>query len=414
MKVKVCLMTDEAPYIGGSSTSAWCLFKKLKERGLDAHLMIPSEPQIGFRPSGDGVHIIEMPAITPMPLMDLYVDVREGRRAQKTAYLLETFSALSGLQPEVIHTHDFTTLRFAAAWRRNNPKTKLVHSFGSSQSVYLYVRSGLVNSEDIIELRFPRYRHPEEAILIRELDYVVVKSQLELRIAHKLYGLKNVSNLYNGVDTTFFNPEVTGERMFLEKVGVESEHVIMSVAGNISKPEKGLDLVVRAIPMIKEDVPDICYIITGRVKPHKELEFGTQQKLLELIDKLGVKDNVRFLGNFLPSDLAKLYKASRIFLDPSVYGPINTANLEALACGTPVICSKSIGAGEIVSACDAGFVVDRDQKTWSKLVVKLINDEKLAIKMARRGSRQILDNFSWDRVSERYLEIYDKVTREAS
>jgi len=412
--VKVCLMTNEAPYIGGSSTSAWCLFKKLKEKGLDAHLMIPSEPQIGFKPSGDGVHIIEMPALAHMPLMDLYGDIREGRRAQKTAYLLEAYSALSELQPTVIHTHDVTTLRFAAAWRRSRREAKLVHSFGSCQSVYLYVRSGLVNSEDIRELRFPRYRHPEETILIHEPDYVVVKSRLELRIARKLYGLKNVSNLYNGVDTTFFNPDVTEDTAFLEKLGVENEHVIMSVAGNISKPEKGLDLVVRALPSIKEKVPDICYIIVGRVKPHKELEFGTQQKLLNIIDKLGVKDNVRFLGNFLPQDLAKLYKASRVFLDPSTYGPINTANLEALACGTPVICSKSIGTGEIISACDAGFVVDRIPKTWAKLVVKLINDEKLAIEMARRGSRTILDEFSWDKVSEKYLEIYRKVTREAS
>lgn len=412
--MKICLMTNEAPYIGGSSTSAWCLFKKLKEKGLDAHLMIPSEPQIGFRPSGDGVHVIEMPAIAHMPLRDLYVDVREGRRAQKTAYLLETYPALSELQPQVIHTHDLTTLRFAAAWRRDRPEAKLVHSFGSSQSVYLYVRSGLVNSEDITELRFPRYRHPEEAILIQEPDYVVVKSRLELKIAHKLYALKNVSNLYNGVDTNFFNPDVTNDNTFLEKLGVENEHVIMSVAGNISKPEKGLDLVVRAIPSIKEEIPDICYIIVGRVKPHKELEFGTQQKLLDIIDKLGVKDNVRFLGNFLPHDLARLYKASRIFLDPSIYGPINTANLEALACGTPVICSKSIGTGEIISACNAGLVVDRDPKTWSKLVVKLINDHRLAAEMARRGSRMILDNFSWDKVSEKYLEIYRKVTREAS
>jgi glycosyltransferase involved in cell wall biosynthesis len=412
--VKVCLMTSEAPYIGGSSTSAWCLFKKLKEKGLDAHLMIPSEPQIGFRPSGDGVHIIEMPALAHMPLIDLYVDVREVRRAQKTAYLLETYSALSELQPTVIHTHDVTTLRFAAAWMRSNPKAKLVHSFGSCQSVYLYVRSSLVNSEDIRELRFPRYRHPEETILIHEPDYVVVKSRLELRIAHKLYGLKDVSNLYNGVDTNFFNTDVTEDRTFLEKLGVENEHVIMSVAGNISKPEKGLDLVVRALPSIKEKVPDICYVIVGRVKPHKELEFGTQQKLLNIIDKLGVKDNVRFLGNFLPQDIAKLYKASLVFLDPSIYGPINTANLEALACGTPVICSKSIGTGEIISACDAGFVVDRDPKSWAKLVVKLINDEKLAIEMGRRGSRMILDEFSWDKISEKYLEIYRKVTREAS
>ena len=129
--MKVCLLTDEAPYIGGSSTSAWCLFKKLKQRGLDSHIIIPSEPQIGFRPSGDGVHIIDV------PLMDPNVDVTEGRKGQKTVYMLETFSTLLDLQPTVIHTHDFTTLRFAAAWRRINPKKRLVHSFGSSQSVYL-------------------------------------------------------------------------------------------------------------------------------------------------------------------------------------------------------------------------------------------------------------------------------------
>jgi glycosyltransferase involved in cell wall biosynthesis len=237
---------------------------------------------------------------------------------------------------------------------------------------------------------------------------------LELRIARELYGLKNVSNLYNGVDTNFFNTDVTDDMTFLEKLGVENEHVIMSVAGNISKPEKGLDLVVRALPAIKKEVPNICYVIVGRVKPQKELEFGTQQKLLNIIEKLGVKDNVRFLGNFLPQDLAKLYKASRVFLDPSIYGPINTANLEALACETPVICSKSIGTGEIISACDAGFVVDRDHETWAKLVVKLINDEKLAAKMARRGSKMMLNEFSWDKISEKYLKTYEKVTRGAS
>jgi glycosyltransferase involved in cell wall biosynthesis len=235
---------------------------------------------------------------------------------------------------------------------------------------------------------------------------------LELRIARKLYGLKNVSNLYNGVDTSFFNPDVADARAFLEKVGVESEHVVMSIAGSISKPEKGLDLVVRALPLIKEEFPDICYIIVGRVKPHKELEFGTQQKLLNIIDELDVKENVMFLGNFLPPDLARLYKASRIFLDPSIYGPINTTNLEALACGTPVICSKSVGAGEIISTCDAGFVVDRNQKTWAKLIVKLINDEKIATEMGKRGSKLIVDNFSWDKLSEKFLEIYDKVTHE--
>jgi len=75
---------------------------------------------------------------------------------------------------------------------------------------------------------------------------------------------------------------------------------------------------------------------------------------------------------------------------------------------------KSVGAGEIISTCEAGFVVDRDPKTWSKLVIKLINDEKLAIETGRRGSRVILDNFSWDKLSEKFLEIYDKVALEPS
>jgi glycosyltransferase involved in cell wall biosynthesis len=404
--MKVCLLTNEAPYIGGSSTSAWCLFKKLKQRDIDAHIIIPSEPQIGFRPSGNNVHVIDVPLIDPK------VNVIEGRKAQKTSYLLETYSTLTDLQPSVIHTHDFATLRFSAAWKRINPKKKLVHSFGSCQSVYLYVRSGQVNSKDIMALRFPSYKHPEESILIREPDYIVVKSQLELRIVHNIYGLENVSNLYNGVDTTFFNPNVANARAFLEKVGVESEHVIMSIAGSISKPEKGLDLVFKALPLIKEEFPDICYIIVGKVKPHKELEFRTKQKLLTSIDELGLKENVKFLGNFLPQDLARLYKASQIFLDPSIYGPINNTNLEALACGTPVICSKSVGAGEIINSCDAGFVVDRNPKTWSKLVSKLINDEKLATEMGKRGSRMILENFSWDKLSEKFLEIYAKVTQE--
>jgi glycosyltransferase involved in cell wall biosynthesis len=77
-----------------------------------------------------------------------------------------------------------------------------------------------------------------------------------------------------------------------------------------------------------------------------------------------------------------------------------------------MICSKSVGAGEIINSCDAGFVIDRNPKTWSKLVSKLLNDEKLATEMGKRGSRMILNNFSWDKLSEKFLEIYDKVTQE--
>ena len=79
-----------------------------------------------------------------------------------------------------------------------------------------------------------------------------------------------------------------------------------------------------------------------------------------------------------------------------------------------MICSKSVGAGEIINRCDAGFVIDRNPKTWIKLVSKLINDEKLAIEMGRRGSRMILNNYSWDKLSEKFLEIYRKVSREPS
>ena len=67
-----------------------------------------------------------------------------------------------------------------------------------------------------------------------------------------------------------------------------------------------------------------------------------------------------------------------------------------------------------VITCEIFLLIGRVNETWSKLIVKLINDRKIAIEMGRRGSKLILDNFSWDRVSEKCLEIYDKVTNKVS
>jgi glycosyltransferase involved in cell wall biosynthesis len=129
--------------------------------------------------------------------------------------------------------------------------------------------------------------------------------------------------------------------------------------------------------------------------------------LARFAEELDLSKNVRFLGPILEGDKAALYSAATAFIYPSLYEGFGLPPLEAMACGTPVICSDASSLPDVVG--DAGLLVDaREVEALSAVIDRLLSDSPLQEELRARGlNRAAL--FSWDKVAEQTAAVYQAV-----
>ncbi len=128
--------------------------------------------------------------------------------------------------------------------------------------------------------------------------------------------------------------------------------------------------------------------------------------LLRLIDELGLRDRVHFAGYVPHEDLRALYCLANVFVFPSLHEGFGLPPLEAMACGTPVVVSRTSAMPEVVG--DAGLLVDpADDETLARAIRTLAEDDEARADYARRG-RERAASFSWDETARRTVETYER------
>jgi len=120
-----------------------------------------------------------------------------------------------------------------------------------------------------------------------------------------------------------------------------------------------------------------------------------------------VEDSVRFLG-FVPIETLRVfYQAASAFVFPSLYEGFGLPPLEAMACGTPVICSEVSSLPEVVG--DAAVIVNPENVfDIARGIRETLLDHDLRRRMIEKGFQQ-LRRFSWDTSARQVLETYEEV-----
>jgi len=120
-------------------------------------------------------------------------------------------------------------------------------------------------------------------------------------------------------------------------------------------------------------------------------------------------DAVRLIGFVADEDLPALYTLARAFAFPSLYEGFGLPPLEAMACGTPVLCSNRPSLPEVVG--DAALLADaEDTDAWSDALESVLHDPALRSDLAERGRRQAR-LFTWNRAARILLSVYEAVSR---
>jgi len=163
------------------------------------------------------------------------------------------------------------------------------------------------------------------------------------------------------------------------------------------EPHKGFDTVIRALPAIVERAPDVGYAIAG-AGPDRE-------KLERLVEKTGITDRVRFLGEISDRDLPILYNSASLYVGASRRGEtigvegFGISLVEASACGLPVVGGNSGGIPDAVRDGETGVLVPpEDSDALAETVSKLLANPDLAGRIGAAGRRAVETYYNWDRV----------------
>ena len=128
------------------------------------------------------------------------------------------------------------------------------------------------------------------------------------------------------------------------------------------------------------------------------------EKDFRLINELDLNDDIHFTGRIPQMDLPAFYNLAEIFVFPSLYEGFGIPVLEAMACGCPVIASKT-GALPEIAGNAAAFIDPYDIDEMSDTMHKLSTDMAFRQELIEKGYKQV-KKFSWDKSAKDILELF--------
>ena len=164
---------------------------------------------------------------------------------------------------------------------------------------------------------------------------------------------------------------------------------------------KNLGALFRALALLPAEV---TLVVAGRARHGKAALFPDW---VRQATEMGVGERVRFLGGVPEADKPLLYRAATLFVFPSRYEGFGLDPLEAMACGTPVVCSDAASLPEVVGA--GGILAAPDGAgAWAEAIGRLWESAPARNEYAERALAQA-GKFSWERTAAQTAAIYKKV-----
>ncbi|MEU9400755.1 glycogen synthase [Streptomyces sp. NPDC048242] len=214
--------------------------------------------------------------------------------------------------------------------------------------------------------------------------------------------------IHNGIDTGLYRPDPGTEA--LVRNGVDPERPYVLFVGRITR-QKGVPQLLRAVRRID---PDVQVVLCAGAPDTPEID----REFRELYQEVSAeRAGVLWIPQMLPrADVIQLLTHAAVFACPSVYEPLGIVNLEAMACGTPVVASRTGGIPEVVDDGRTGLLVDVDGEFETNLARALdtvLADPAAGARMGEAGRVRATTEFGWDAVARRTAALYGEILAQA-
>jgi len=237
-------------------------------------------------------------------------------------------------------------------------------------------------------------------------ERLVVMSAHGAALLHKIHGVPEhkIDIIPHGIPSV----PLTGRSK--KELGIEGKSVILTFG--LLSPDKGIELVIDALPAILARRPDTVYVVLGATHPHiKECHGESYRESLELrARELGVISSMIFHNRFVGrGELVRFLSAADIYVTPYLNPEQSTSGTLAYAVGSgkAVISTPYLYARELLADGRGILVPWRDSASIARAVVDLLSDDEKRLTLSARAAaygRGML----WPAVARRYVQSFDR------
>ena len=234
--------------------------------------------------------------------------------------------------------------------------------------------------------------------------------------AYPMLDEAKVSVVHNGIDLDSWHP--VEDDTLVRALGIDPDRPSVVFVGRITR-QKGLPYLLRAAALLP---PEVQLVLCAGAPDTPTIMAEVRDGVAELQK---TRTGVVWIEEMLSRhDLSAVLTSATTFVCPSIYEPLGIVNLEAMACGAPVVGTATGGIPEVIDDGVTGRLVPIDQAEdgtgtprdpdryvadLARVLIEVIGDPQAARRMGEAGRARAQRDFGWDRISRRTQEIYRSV-----
>ncbi|MCD6088372.1 glycosyltransferase family 4 protein [Candidatus Bathyarchaeota archaeon] len=387
--MRICMLTWEFPprIVGGIARHCLGLSKALAKLGHEVYVVTLEFPGTPLFEDVDGVKVYRVLIELGHPNFIIWTFIFNHFMEKKVAELSRS------VKFDVIHIHDWLTAEAGVSSKHflNKSLVSTVHSTEVGRS------QGLHNPDSFLIDGIEWWMTYEAKQVIVCSNSVKWELESHFNLPHD-----KITVIPNGVEISNFNLNINREEV-KRRYGIKPNERIVLFIGRLV-PQKGVDTLIKAVPLIIQRHRDIKILIAG--------DGWSRTYLEELAKSMGLGDHVRFLGFISDWELADLMVAADVLVIPSVYEPFGIVALEGMAAGTPVVATNIGGLSEIIEHDRTGVLVyPRNPESIAWGVNRVLSDHKYADWLVRNARKKVLEAYSWEEIAKRTVEVYESASK---
>ena len=381
--LKILFISDVYfPRINGVSTSIRTFVKQMQAMGHDVHLIAPD---YGKKTEDDAW-------IKRIPARKIYFDPED--KLMKFGAVIDTLSDLRKEKYDLIHMHTPFVAHYLGlklAHLLDVPCVETYHTF----------------FEDYLHLYLPIIPKPIAKALARlisqrqcnKVDAIVAPSQPMLHVLRE-YGITTKGEVVpTGLQAHSF--EKADGKAFRAKYGIEQDRPMALFVGRVAF-EKNIGFLLQMWVHLIKKMPNALLVIAG--------EGPAEKSLHALSHKLGLENNVRFLGYLdRNTELNACYQSADLFVFASKSETQGLVLLEAMAQATPVVAIAELGTKSILIEGEGALIAPDEEIEFANKVERVLSDKALRQQLSKAGLSYVKAQWTDKVQAERMIGFYREV-----
>ncbi|ODS37463.1 MAG: hypothetical protein A7315_13470 [Candidatus Altiarchaeales archaeon WOR_SM1_79] len=293
--------------------------------------------------------------------------------------LIITRRIINKIKPDIVHAHYLTSYGFYATAAGFHP---LVVSAWGSDILIRSKKSKILNKVAKFVLKRTDMIHSVSDYLTDELISLNANKE-------------KIITIPIGVSTEKFNSDVNGSKI-RKSLGWEDNPVVISTRN--FEPIYNVECLINAIPIVLKYVYGTKFMLLGK---------GTlENKLKNMVEESGISKSVEFIGSIQHDELPEYLSSADVYVSTSLSDSLGVSNLEAIACGLPVILTDILINKELTekSMNINLFPIENSKALAEKIIALIKNKEHQEFK---KGNCKIIrEIFDWDKNMRKIEEVY--------